>query len=99
MGLPAQDIAVTLYDARFHRHDFADVCDALRRGYERVTAWPVESDQQLETLLAARMLMFINYRVHRGGVDMQLYVPRMLARVEAFVGSHVAHTAVNEFTA
>ena len=93
-GFPVQDIAVTLYAARYHRDPstnlgqaFADVRDALRRGYERVAAWPVESDRQLETLLVARMLMFINYRVHRGGVDMGKYLPGMLARVEAFVNS------------
>jgi Ser/Thr protein kinase RdoA (MazF antagonist) len=91
-GFPAQDIAVTLYDARKHRDDYADVRDALQRGYERVAAWPVESDRQLETLLAARMLMFINYDVHRGGVegvDMSKYLPGMLARVEAFVHNKV----------
>jgi Ser/Thr protein kinase RdoA (MazF antagonist) len=86
-GFPAQDIAVSLYDARYHCDDFAAVRDALRHGYESVAEWPIASERLLETLLAARMLMFINYRMYRGGVDLGTYVPRMMARVEAFVDS------------
>lgn len=84
-GAPAQDIAVSLYSARYHRDDFPAVRDALRRGYESVAAWPVASDQQLETQLAARMLFFFNYRLYRGGVDMLAYVPGMMARIAHFV--------------
>jgi Ser/Thr protein kinase RdoA (MazF antagonist) len=89
-GFPAQDIAVSLYAARYHRDDYAAVRDALQHGYETVAIWPIASDHQLDVLLAARMLFFFNYRLCRGGVDLRAYVPGMLARVERFLQNVMA---------
>lgn len=84
-GFPAQDIGVSLYGARYHREDFAVVKNAFQRGYEQVSTWPIESDRQLEIVFIARALMFINYSVNqRHEAEMLAYLPRMLARVEAF---------------
>lgn len=84
-GFPAQDIAVSLYSARHYRDDFYALCDAFRRGYERVQQWPLASQEQLETLFAARSLMFVNYYANRVGDEGKLAdLSRVLGRVEAY---------------
>jgi len=37
------------------------LCEAYREGYNSVRPWPVESQEQIEVLGAARAAMFINY--------------------------------------
>lgn len=81
-GFPAQDIAVSLYNAREAAGaDYESLYAAFRTGYERVRAWPV-SDAQLETLFAARTLMFINYCANKSAEpDMAAFMPRLMKRI------------------
>ena len=37
---------------------------AFKKGYSAHRAWPLESEEQLQTLIAARMVMFVNYVAH-----------------------------------
>ena len=57
---PVQDIAISLSYGRT-RPEYAEMRRAFRAGYERRRGWPVEFDGQLELLMAARKVMFLNY--------------------------------------
>ena len=59
-GAPVQDIAITLSYGRA-RPDYGELRRAFRAGYERRRGWPVEFEGQLELLMAARKVMFLNY--------------------------------------
>lgn len=60
LGYPVQDIAITLSYGR-QRDGYSDWRDAFQRGYTNLRPWPAESQKQLETLIAARSVMFVNY--------------------------------------
>jgi Ser/Thr protein kinase RdoA (MazF antagonist) len=57
---PVQDIAITLYYGR-QRDDYKELRTAFYHGYTSIRMWPVENDRQIETLMAARSVNFINY--------------------------------------
>ena len=80
VGAPVQDIAITLFYNRKHA-DYAGLCSAFRHGYMALREWPVEYEGQLEVLMAARTVMFINY-VLRMGFDPDDYVPMAVERVK-----------------
>lgn len=52
-----------MYYIRF-RKDYSRLLGAFREGYEEVLHWPLESDQQLDQFVIARLLMFTNYVVN-----------------------------------
>jgi Ser/Thr protein kinase RdoA (MazF antagonist) len=60
LGYPVQDVAVTLYYGR-DRDQYPDLFAAFKDGYTSLRAWPVERIGQLDTLMAARSVNFINY--------------------------------------
>lgn len=60
LGYPVQDIAVTLYYGR-DREGYLKWKDAFKEGYASIRDWPAESERTIETLMAARSVMFINY--------------------------------------
>jgi Ser/Thr protein kinase RdoA (MazF antagonist) len=60
LGYPVQDVAVTLVYG-WDRDDYPQLYAAFKNGYESKRAWPVERDGQLEILMAARRVNFINY--------------------------------------
>lgn len=68
LGTPAQDVAITLYYGQ-ERDQFADWCVAFQEGYTALRAWPVRSEDELQTLWAARRAMFVNYVAHTDVVD------------------------------
>jgi Ser/Thr protein kinase RdoA (MazF antagonist) len=72
LGYPVQDVAITLYYGR-DREDYDALCGAFSEGYTSLRQWPVERSGQLETLMAARKAMFINY-VARAGPSPQEFV-------------------------
>jgi Ser/Thr protein kinase RdoA (MazF antagonist) len=79
IGAPAQDIAITLFYNRDH-DDYVGLRSAFVRGYTSLRPWPVEFEGQLELLMAARTVMFINY-VLRMGFDPENYVPMAVDRI------------------
>ena len=80
VGAPVQDIAITLFYNRKHA-DYSGLCAAFEHGYTTLREWPVESQNQLEILMAARTLMFINY-VLRMGFDPDDYIPLAVERIK-----------------
>lgn len=79
VGAPVQDIAITLFYNRTH-DDYAGLRAAFRHGYTTLRPWPVEYEGQLELLMAARTVMFINY-VLRLDLAPDEYVPMAVDRV------------------
>ena len=62
-GFPVQDIGTAMYHIRF-RNDYPELLGAFREDYEHVLPWPLDSDQQLDRFVIARLLMFANYVVN-----------------------------------
>lgn len=60
LGYPVQDVAVTLSYGRT-RDDYSKLREAFQEGYTNIRTWPVVSTRQLETLITARNINFINY--------------------------------------
>lgn len=60
LGYPVQDIAVTLSYGR-SLDGYSDWKAAFKQGYRSVREWPMENERTIETLIAARSVMFINY--------------------------------------
>jgi Ser/Thr protein kinase RdoA (MazF antagonist) len=60
LGYSVQDIAITLYYGR-QRENYESLRGAFQQGYTGIRPWPVERNGQIETLMAARSVNFINY--------------------------------------
>jgi len=60
LGYPVQDIAVTLYYGR-DRDKYQEWKQAFKEGYASIRDWPAERERTIQTLMAARAVMFINY--------------------------------------
>lgn len=60
LGYPVQDVAVTLYYGH-QREGHDERKEAFKKGYSSLREWPVEDERTIETLMAARRVMFINY--------------------------------------
>jgi Ser/Thr protein kinase RdoA (MazF antagonist) len=60
LGYPVQDIAVTLSYGR-EREGYQEWKAAFEDGYCSLRPWPAQSERTVETLVAARNVMFINY--------------------------------------
>ncbi len=85
LGTPVQDVAIALYYIRY-RPDYAELMAAYRSGYTTLRPWPVEYEGQLELLMAARRINFINY-VLRMDFDPAEYVPKAVDRLEPVLSS------------
>ncbi len=57
---PAQDVSVCLYSSRASDRT-AEIRKAFREGYETHSTWPIESEEQLDGLHAARQIMLMNF--------------------------------------
>lgn len=60
LGYPVQDVAVTLAYGREH-DDYNEWKAAFKQGYCSEREWPIEDERTIETLMAARLVMFVNY--------------------------------------
>jgi Ser/Thr protein kinase RdoA (MazF antagonist) len=79
IGGAVQDIAITLFYNRDHE-DYVGLRAAFQHGYVTIRPWPVEYEGQLELLMAARTVMFINY-VLRMDFDPDEYIPMATERI------------------
>jgi Ser/Thr protein kinase RdoA (MazF antagonist) len=59
---PAQDVSVSLYSSRAAAYK-EEVRAAFRAGFEEYGAWPIQSEEQLDGLHAARQIMLMNYAI------------------------------------
>jgi len=83
LGYPVQDIAVTLSYGR-DREGYDQWKGAFQQGYCSVREWPDEDEKTIETLVAARTVMFINY-VARIDPSPQEYVKSRSERLVGFL--------------
>jgi len=60
LGYPVQDVSITLSYGQ-QRDGYKDRREAFKQGYTSLRTWPADSDREIETLMAARSVMFINY--------------------------------------
>lgn len=83
-GFPEQDIGTAMYHVRF-RNDYSELLGAFKEGYEEVLRWPLESDQDLDHFVIARLLMFANYVVNFN-LSPAKYLPRFESKMNLFLG-------------
>jgi Ser/Thr protein kinase RdoA (MazF antagonist) len=83
LGYPLQDVAVTLSYGR-DRDGYPDWKDAFQQGYSGIRAWPAAGKAQIETLIAARTVMFINY-VARIDPQPEEYIQSRCVRLEWYL--------------
>jgi Ser/Thr protein kinase RdoA (MazF antagonist) len=79
LGAAVQDVAISLFYNR-EQPQYSDLCSAYEEGYRSLRPWPVEYEGQLELLMAARTVMFINY-VLRMDYHPEDHIPRMTTRI------------------
>jgi Ser/Thr protein kinase RdoA (MazF antagonist) len=60
LGYPVQDVAITLSYGR-QQEGYKELRAAFKGGYTGLRTWPAESERQIQTLMAARSVNFINY--------------------------------------
>lgn len=84
LGHPAQDVAITLFYNR-QRSEYPALCRSFEDGYRERRAWPVRDRAQLDTLMAARTAMFVNYvlRIDDAPED---YVAEAIERLRSVPG-------------
>ncbi len=85
-GFPVQDIAITLFYER-NRPDYPQLCSEFESGYRSRRDWPAEYQGQLDLLMAARTVMFIDY-VLRTHADPGEYVTRATKRLRRYLRAH-----------
>ena len=83
LGYPLQDLAITLYYGRQHPV-YKKLRDALQQGYTQTRIWPAENEFQIETLIAARKVNFINY-VARIDPSPQEYIEQRSQELRQFL--------------
>lgn len=84
LGYPAQDIAITLYAERSTDHRAA-----FEAGYRAVRDWPLQSEKQLNLMMAGRMVSFINYVSHSfGGDSAEKYLSSWFKELEALIANN-----------
>jgi Ser/Thr protein kinase RdoA (MazF antagonist) len=86
LGYPLQDVAITLSYGR-DREIYPELRASFETGYRSVRRWPVDSWADVETLIAARSVNFINY-VARIEPDPAEYVSERCARLERFLDQY-----------
>ena len=82
-GYAAQDIGTAIYHIRF-RKDYYQLLGAFREGYEQVMKWPIESNQQLDSFIIARLLMFANYTINYD-IRPHQYLPQFEKKLESLL--------------
>jgi Ser/Thr protein kinase RdoA (MazF antagonist) len=83
LGYPIQDLAITLYYGR-DRKDYEALRTALQAGYASLRTWPESGNGQIETLMAARSVNFINY-VARIDPSPQVYLQQRCQELERYL--------------
>jgi Ser/Thr protein kinase RdoA (MazF antagonist) len=83
LGYPVQDIAVSLSYGR-EREGYPQWKAAFKEGYCSIREWPNESERTIETLVAARTVMFINY-VARIDPSPEEYIESRCERLEEYL--------------
>lgn len=86
LGFPIQDVAVTLFYGRT-RSDYPDLRRAFIEGYRTIRPWPGDDEEMVDTIMAARTLMFVNYVGHRD-LDADDYLEVAVPRLGRFLARY-----------
>ena len=82
-GYPAQDIAITFYYLQ-HLPNAAELREAFRRGYTSRSAWPEQYPGEIDSLIAGRELMMLNFWIQFTS-DPARYAERAERRLRAYL--------------
>ena len=80
-GYPAQDIAITLHHLQSYEQ-YGALREAFEQGYTRHNGWPEQYPEQIDTFIAGRSLLLVNYVVHSDDPDDKQMAPDYVALVE-----------------
>ena len=90
LGYPLQDIAVTLsYGRQLEMYPALKV--AFQEGYQSHRSWPVSQQKQIETLIAARSVNFINYVAQyreTTGVEPEEFISYRCGQLQTFLETY-----------
>lgn len=79
-GYPAQDIAVTLYYF-LGGGNYGALREAFRRGYTRRLPWPERYPGEIDTYMAGRGVMLVNFILQDPNPDYRQIAPEFIERV------------------
>lgn len=80
-GYPIQDIATTLYYYQGYSN-WKDLFEAFRQGYTSQSEWPEAYPGKMETFMAGRGIMLVNYLLCSPEAEDQEMAPEFIAREE-----------------
>jgi Ser/Thr protein kinase RdoA (MazF antagonist) len=83
-GFPGQDIGTAMYHVRL-RNDYSELPGVFKEGHEEVLRRRLESDQDLDHFVIARLLRFANYVVNFN-LSPAKYLPRFESKMKLFLG-------------
>jgi Ser/Thr protein kinase RdoA (MazF antagonist) len=85
LGLPLHDIAILLYYYRYEEeYNFDDVKRLFFNGYEKIRPLPVFEEFDLDLLMTARRINFLNY-ILIVSEDPSSFIEKSLPRVKEFI--------------
>jgi Ser/Thr protein kinase RdoA (MazF antagonist) len=88
IATPAQDVSVCLYSSRAApRTD--DIRSAFREGFEQFSPWPIDDDEHLDGLHAARQIMLMNYAARTLSLEEAMtYLEQVFPQLENYVARY-----------
>jgi len=88
IALPAQDVAICLYQTRHHElRD--DIRGAYRKGFESIAEWPIVDESQMDGFHAARQIMLMNYAARILRMDEALeYLDQVMPWIEGYLSRY-----------
>ena len=81
MGFPVQDIGIAFYYFQGYPQ-YETLCQAFKRGYKSLRSWPETEPGQIETVIAARELVLVNFLVQTENRGFGKMLPGFVARAE-----------------
>jgi Ser/Thr protein kinase RdoA (MazF antagonist) len=77
IGFPVQDVAISFYYFQ-QNPGFPELRQAFERGYTSLRNWPEEYPGQIDTLIAGRALVLVNFLLQHPDPRFQQILPRFL---------------------
>jgi Ser/Thr protein kinase RdoA (MazF antagonist) len=88
IATPAQDVSVCLYSSRTSKFT-DDIRSAFREGFEQHATWPIEDEEQLDGLHAARQLMLMNYAARTLSLEEAMtYLDQVFPQMENYLARY-----------
>ncbi len=88
IATPAQDVSVSLYSSRSSPRA-KDIMRAFREGFEEQCPWPIQSDEQLDGLHAARQITLMNFAARTlPMVESADYLDRVMPWLDAYLARY-----------